>query len=244
MITEKFHQFYKKTFPFLALIVSVTLFPACKKNIDNNDNEVKPQSGVMAINLAPGQNSVGFTIGSSQLNSVPLAFANYTGTYLSVTAGAARIASWDVVSGTLIDSIQTSFSADKFYSIFLMGTTGNYKNLVVNDPAETLTPAAGTAFVRYVNAIPEGNAPNIKVSTGSSTFIDAAASFRAISDFVAVPAGAIEVAINNGGNVKTNRTIDVEQHKLYTVLLLGTPANIGPADAVQIQFIVNGRIAQ
>ncbi len=221
------------------ILLSSIIFLSCKK--DNNDNNNIPVAGLMAFNLSPDKSSVGFALSGSNLTNAPLAYTNYTGAYLGIYPGAREVQSYDFNSAGTIASAPGTFEADKYYSVFLLGAAGNYKNIVVNDNVDTLAGSSGQAFIRYVNAIPDSvSAPTVTITANGSNVINDPAPFTTVSNFVPVSAGSVSIAVKNSSNIDVSRTITVEEKKVYTVLLVGIPGSA--TTPAEIKFIGNGTL--
>jgi len=142
--------------------------------------------------------------------------------------------------GTTIAISSTTFADSAYYSAFVMGANGNYRNVVVKDEVDLVTPVAGKAWVRYVNAIPDSvSTPSVTVGTNTES-----APYATVSAFAQVDAGPVNIAVTNGGSINATRTITMEENKVYTVLLAGLPGATDPVNAVQIRFITNGTATQ
>jgi len=226
--------------PVLVGLVLITLFfAACKKDDPDYNNNV-PAAGVMAFNLAPDKPAIGFTFDANRLGNLPLDYTNYTGTYLAVTPGTRVVRSAEFYTGSTIATSSANFTDSMLYSVFLLGANGNYRNLVVQDDDPLVTPVAGKAWVRYINAIPDSSAPvTVTIGTGSET-----APFTTVSAFRQADAGQLAITVSNGGTINASRTIAIEENRVYTILLSGLPGSADPAQAVQIRFIQNGTASQ
>src|SRR6185312_10110387 len=133
----------------------------------------------------------------------------------------------DYLSGASLATASQLFVDSAYYSVFLMGTTGNYKNVLVKDSFDSLTSASGQAYVRYVNAIPDSTLkPSVTISSNGINVFDTTSTFSAVSDFKGVTPGDITININTETNGNANRTITLEQGKIYTILLVGKPTAI------------------
>jgi hypothetical protein len=216
----------------------VLLFSACNKSGNENDNT--PVSGLMAFNLAPDLSLAGFAISGNNLTPSPLAFNNYTGVYLRIYPGSRSLESYNFSSGAALATTTYNFEASKYYSVFLAGTDSGYQNIIVNDNIDSLTPST-QAFARYVNAIPDASAPTVTITSNGSNVVNDNASFTSVSEFTAINPGPVTINVSNGGTINANRTITLEQGKVYTLLLSGRPGGTGD-NAVQIKYIQNGTV--
>ena len=225
----------------LAFIFLIPLvFSACKKSSDTGGNNTS--AALMAFNLITDKPSIGFAISGNNLTSAPLLYTNYTGNYLPIFIGSREVESYDFTADSSIATASGNFEANKYYSVFAVGSNGNYSNIIVNDDLDTLTSASGNAFVRYINAIPDSSKPMVTVSSNGTSAVSSNAPYATISDFTGVTPGDYTVGVNNETNISATRTITLEKDKVYTVLLTGTPQATDSARAVQIKFITNGTL--
>lgn len=225
----------------IGVVVSGLLLTSCLKNnddFDNNNDDVA--AGVMAFNLAPGQSATGFRIGGNAFTQFPLGYNNYTGVYLPVFPGTRTIDAFSYNSGNTLATASANFEDKKFYSVFLVGTGAALENVIVHDNFDSLS-SSGKAYIRYINAIADASNPTVTIASGGTTIVNETASFKSVSGFAAIDAGAADITVSNGGTVNANRTITLEPGKVYTVLLIGTPGGTGN-DAVQVKFIANGQV--
>lgn len=229
-----------KKFRSSMLVVSILLigtgFSACNKSgLDNSNPNV---AGLMAVNLAPDK-TVFINISGNILTNSPLGFNNYTGGYLSIYPGNRSVESYDYGSGDSIAAASFDFEAEKYYSVFVVGSNGTYQNVIVNDVFDSLSTTGGNAYIRYINAINGSVNPAVNISANGSDVVNANAAFASVSDFVAVMPGAVDIAVNEGTSINASRTITTEENKVYTVLLIPGATSSDPA---QIKYIVNGTL--
>ncbi len=229
----------KKMNWLLCLAVAVIVMQSCMKN--NNDTPATPVAGLMAFNLAPDKNQVGFEIGGNRFTNQPLAFLSYNGLYTGVFTGTRTLTAFDFGSYNTIANASNTYEDGKYYSAFLIGANNNYRTVVVADGLDSLEGVAGKAYIRYINAIPDSTTPTVTVTANEAPVNSAALAYGGITDFMAVNAGEITISTSNGSNVNTNRTFAVTDKKIYTILLAGNPASTG-ADSVQTRYIENGTL--
>jgi hypothetical protein len=221
----------------LILLGSAVLI-SCKK--DNDDNTGIPVSGLMAFNLAPDVSAAGFSLSGSTLPSGPLAYNSFTGAYLAIYPGSRSVESFSYNSGGSLAASTFNFEPSKYYSVFLVGTDSTFENVIVADELDSLS-GSGKAFVRYINAISDASTPAVTISSNGSEVVNDNAAYKTVSAFTAVDPGSIAISVSNGSTIDADRTITLEQQKIYTILLTGKPDGTGDA-AVQIKFIENGSI--
>ncbi len=211
--------------------------------LKNNDNQPAiPSAGLMAFNLSPDQDGIFVRLSGNTLGNQPLAFTNYTGTYLPIYTGSRDVKALNANTGREItSSAGFRFDADNYYTLFVTGADSVYTNLLVNDHLDTLVPASGEALVRYIQAIPDSADYSVKLSSGSKE-VPTEAGFNTVSEFVSVPAGNLAITATNGTGAALNRTISVEARKAYTILFIGDPRATDDTKKPQIKFIVNGTV--
>src|SRR6218665_2517403 len=153
-----------------AIFLSVFFPVSCSKNDDNNNQP--PVTGLMAFNLAPDQSSVAFLISGNSLTNMGLGYTNYTGSYLPIYTGTREVMAVNYFNGTPLAASTQTFADSSFYSNFLVGSNGQYKNIIVKDNFDVVTPVSGKAWVRYVNAITDTTAqPTVTIGSQSSTAV-------------------------------------------------------------------------
>jgi hypothetical protein len=240
-ITTMKRLMYGTMRPLAGLVMAALLFTACKK-----DDTVIPQTpvaGLMAFNLAPDKPAVGFALSGNNLANAALGYTNYTGVYLPIFTGTREVRSFDYGTGSTLALATGNFADSNYYSVFLLGANGSYRNVVVKDALDTLKAAAGKAWVRYVNAIADSTtAPKIIIGSNGESVINENAAYGSVSNFAQIRAGAVNTSANNGGSIVVNRTITLEENKIYTVLFTGIPNQTDSAKVVQIKFIQNGTV--
>jgi hypothetical protein len=203
-------------------------------------NNNAPVSGLMAFNLATDKAAT-ITLSGSPITNVPLSFGSYTGNYLNIYSGNRLVQSYDYNSNTPLDSVTYTFEPQKYYSLFVAGSGGHYRNIVVNDNFDSLSTSK--TYVRYVNAIADSSSPTVTISANESNVTSKSAAFGSVSNFSAVSPGNVTIQVSNGGNINKSRTISLEQQKVYTVLLAGRPGSTGN-DSLQIKYVENGTLTQ
>lgn len=217
----------------IALISSV-LFTGCLKNDDNNNTS--DNVGLMAFNLVPDRSSVAVRLSGNSLTNVPLAYNNFTGVYLGVFPGSRNVEVFDA-NGMLTSTSAFTFAPNRFYSLFVAGANGSYRNIITQDNFDDLS-ASGTAYVRYINAIPDSAKPTVTITADGSAVVTEQPAFGTVSAFTAVNPGSVTIDLNNGTTIDADRTITLESRKVYTILLTGIPGST--ATPVEIKYIENG----
>lgn len=223
-------------------LLMIFAFSACNKS-NNDDNPDTPVAGLMAFNLAPDVAQAGIALSGSNLNSGPLAYNSFTGGYLGVFTGARPVESYNYASGNSLATGSFTFEDTKYYSLFIVGANDTYRNVIVNDNFDSLSSSGGQAYIRYINAIPDSSDPGVTLAASGSNVVNENADFGHVSEFTAIAPGEVSISVTNGGTIDADRTITVEQQKVYTVLLSGIPAGTGD-DSVQIKFIENGTLGE
>jgi hypothetical protein len=222
----------------VGILAATLLFSSCSK-LNDNDNNNTPSAGVMAFNLASDVPQASIALSGNLLTQAPLAYNSYTGGYLGVFAGQRPVEAFNFNTGGSLATSNFDFVADKYYSIFLVGTNSSYRTVVVNDELDSTQSSNGETLVRYINAIPDSTHPTVTVAAGGSNVINEPAAFASVSTFKPVTAGEVAVNVSNGGTINVNRTITLDQRGVYTVLITGVPGGTA-ADSLSIRFIKNG----
>ncbi|MET0463660.1 MAG: DUF4397 domain-containing protein [Chitinophagaceae bacterium] len=221
---------------------AATVFVSCSKNNDG-DGQTQPAAGLMAFNLAPDQPALVFTLNGNSLTNFPLPYTNFTGGYLPVFPGSRTL---DVYasgspSSQPLASATAALEVEKYYSAFTIGAGTKYRNVIVHDNFDSLT-ANGSAYIRFVNAIIDSTQlPSVVIKANGTDVVNRqAAPYASVSDFVAVTPGSVSIDVNSSGGVDADRTLTVEQNKVYTILLTGLPGTTAAGE--MIKFITNGTV--
>ncbi len=223
-------------------IVSLSLLLwSCTKFDDDNNNNTSA-AGLMSFNLAPDQSGVYITLSGNNLNNTPLAYTSYSGVYQAIFPGDRPVQSFSYPSDSAIAQVNHVFTPNKYYSLFVIGANDHYQNLVTNDNFDSLAATSGKAFIRYINAIPDSSKPLVTIAANGNNVVNTNASFASVSDFATIDAGDVAVRVSNGSSVDASRNITLEQNKVYTVLLVGTPGAADTTRSVQIKYISNGTV--
>lgn len=225
---------------FASMLAIGIFLSACNKN--NDDVPQTPVAALMAFNLVPEEQGVGVALSGNLLPGGSLPYTSFTGRYLNIYPGSRVVESFNTATNQTLDSLAYTFEQNKYYSLFVVGSNGNYKNVVAADNFDSFTASSGKAYVRYVNAVEGSTGSSVTVSSGGTNVVNENATFGHVSNFVAVAPGDLNVGIANDGSVNKSRTISVAQQKAYTILLMGLPNQTDSAKAVQIRFIENGTV--
>jgi hypothetical protein len=221
--------------PILLGFLVVLVLSACKK--DDPVNTRTPAAGLVAYNLAPDKPAVGFTLSGNTFGNGILTYNGYTGNYLPIYIGNREVRSFDYNTGSTIAISNNTFKDSAYYSLFLVGNNGAYKNVVVEDNYDNVIPTSGKAWVRYVNAITDSVA---KPTVTIGSIVNETANFSTVSNFKQVATGSINTSVTNGGNINVSRSLNFEENKIYTVLFVGSPNATDSSKAVKIRYIENG----
>lgn len=223
------------------LITGLFLLSACNKDNDTENTRV-PAAYLMTFNMVPDKAAgIAVTLSGNGISNQPITFTNYT-FYLNIYTGERQVNAYDAAAtSTPLASTSYTFNDSSYYSLFVMGANNTYSNVIVRDNFDSLA-TTGQAYIRFVNAIPDSSQSTVTMVAGGSTIVNASAGFKDVSDFVAATPGSVVITASNGGTINVNRTITLEQNRVYTVLLTGVPGGTGD-QAVQIKYIENGSLA-
>lgn len=229
--------------PVLVVVSAGVLFSSCLKDKDNNNPDI-PAGALLSFNLAPDQSSMVIRLSGNLLTQTPLAYTNYTGGYQNINAGSRQIDAFNFNSNQPLTSTNYNFEKGKYYSLFVTGANGAYRNVVAVDNFDSLSAATGKAYVRYINAITDTvNASTVTITASGSQLVNEPAAYARVSEFTAVNPGDISITVKNNNGVDATRTIPVEQKKVYTILLAGKPGAADASQQVQIKYISNGTLS-
>jgi hypothetical protein len=229
---------FRSSVPVIAAVFAASVLGACNKK-DAVATHI-PAAGIMVFNLAPDKDGIGVTLSGNLLNSTPLGYTDFNGTYQSIYTGTRDIRSFDLRDSVLATSDFT-FDDNSYYSVFVTGSNGSYQNIAVKDDIDS-NATADKAYVRYINAIPDSTAPVVSITSGETSVSQTSAPFNTVSSFIPVDAGDITITASNGSDISTDRTLALENGKVYTVLIVGVPGETDNERKVQIRYVVNGSV--
>lgn len=221
----------------------VLLLAACSKFDNDDNNSGTPVSGLMAFNLVPDKDAIGISLNGNNLTPTPLNYTSFTGTYQRVFAGNRQIESYEINSDSTLATSAFAFEPDKFYSLFVTGANGEYRNIIVRDNVDSLSAESGKAYLRYINAIPDSTKPTVTITAGGGEIFNSEAGYSTVSEFAEANPGQVSIAVKNNSTINADRTISLEQGKVYTILLLGLPEAGDTTHKVQIRYIENGSLS-
>ncbi len=225
--------------PVAAFVAVSFLFTACKKTVDKPAQT--PAAGLMAFNLTTDQPSIGVALSNNSLTNSPLAYTSFTGGYLPVYIGSREVTSYDFYSGSTLATGNQVFNDSAYYSLFVVGSNGSYRNVFVKDNLDSLPTTTGNSFVRYVNAITDSTTqPLVTISSNGTDVFNNNAAFASVSDFKQITPGSVSINVKDESTIDSTRSITVEAGKVYTILFTGIPNTTDVNKAVQIKYIQNG----
>lgn len=226
----------------LMFLASGVIFSSCNKMNDNDDNNAAV-AGVMGFNMAPDQDAIVMTLDGNAISNSPLGYNNYTGMYVAVYAGNRTFRTYNVNGSIPLTETGVSLDTNKYYSVYFLGTSGNYKHVFAEDKFDEMSGSNGKAYIRYIQAITDSTPSRVRITGGGNTWVDEDAGYSQTSAFVAVDPGELNIDLSNSADVDVSRTITVEAKKVYTILFMGISDSNNPELAEQIKFVTNGSLA-
>jgi hypothetical protein len=225
-----------------SIVLMGSVLTACKKSLDGGGNNVAV-ARLMAFNLAPDRNYIGVAIDNNSLTAQPISYSNYTGFYINVYPGQRQLGAFDPNNDSLFTKNTVTLDTSKYYSLFVVGTGGAYKNVIVKDNFDSIPATSDQSFVRFINAVTDSVKPlTVKVAAGGNNVVNEDAVYGTVSGFVPVTPGEITVDISSEGGATSNRKFTLESKKIYTILLMGQPGATAADKQVQIRYINNGTL--
>lgn len=219
-------------------MASAILFSSCKK-----DNPVHvPAAGLMVFNLVPDQQGIDVTADNNRLFNTPLSYFNYSGNYLPLYTGNRTLQSYAVGNTTTLTTNTATLADSAYYSLFIMGTDGAYKGVLVEDKLDSLPVSTGNAFVRYVNGITGEDDHGVTIEKGSEQIFAGTNKLGFVSSFKEVTPGDISVSVSSEGSEPVTRDIPVVKDGIYTILISGVPNDTDTSKSIKIKYIQNGVI--
>ncbi|MBS1850619.1 MAG: DUF4397 domain-containing protein [Acidobacteria bacterium] len=158
--------------------------------------------------------------------------------YLTIRSGARRVEVRPTGTTTDVINATPSFTKNKDYTVLAVDTVANLAPLLLND--NNSAPAAGQVKLRVVHAAPgAGNVDVYAVPPGTDiTTVDPTLSnfaFKAVSDYLSVPAGSYEVFVTPTGTKTVaidSGTITLSAGQVRTAVALDAPGGGAPFTAI------------
>lgn len=224
---------------------------ACDKNEINPIQEaVSNKARITVVNAVPGSPNIDALVNDVKINGSTIAFISRfplteyslatpgTLTVKTVVNTPATIPTTapNIAFGTVLSTSASTFEADKNYSIFVLGAPGTTTTgLLVEDKIPV--PTTGKAFIRFVNAMPDGTAMDFfsgTIPSGSTIPTTSTAIFSNVAkgtakDFIAIDAAAVggtlyQFQLKSTGtntNVGTSINLTAVEGKVYTYFSRG-----------------------
>jgi hypothetical protein len=222
--------------------LAVLVFSSCRKT---DDTPATPVSGLMVFNLASDKPAgIGVALSNNSITNFPIAYAGFTGGYLSVYPGSYSVQAFDGNNSAPLTGTNVSFLPKKYYSLFVTGANNVYSNVFSEDNYDSLSATNGQAYIRYINAIPDSSNPVVTITANGTAVSNNAAHYGTVSAFTQVAPGQLAINVSNDASIQTSRTITIEGQKAYTILLIGVPGSTDATKTVQIKFVENGRLTE
>jgi len=163
------------------------------------------------------------------------------GLYMGIAPGSYALAAKKAATDTVISTVTQAIADGKYYSFFMSGiynaTTKTAEAFVVEDPIPTGPIDYTTAYVRLVNALPNGTGDLTLYATNTTTSVvsavGTAVAYRAAGTFEVLPAGVYNFGVRytgSGTNLISRSTLSLVGGRVYTVTSRGnttTSATLG-----------------
>ncbi|MBU0695253.1 MAG: DUF4397 domain-containing protein [Bacteroidetes bacterium] len=204
----------KITYKIWSIIFSISIIiSACDKNeIKPTQEIVTNKTRITVVNALPGSPNLDVLVNDVKINGSTIAFiSRFPLTEYSLsspgsltvkavvnTPATIPTTAPNIAYGNVLSTNASTFEADKYYSIFVVGSPGaTISGLLIEDKIPVQT--AGKAFIRFVNAMPDGTAmdfysgviPDGAVNPTSSTAIFSNVAKGTSKDFIAIDATAV-----------------------------------------------------
>lgn len=152
------------------------------------------------------------------LSNVPYPTAS---SYLTVTAATHEIKVNVAGTSTTVIDVSPTLSTGAAYTVLAVGFVSGIQALLATD--DRTAPAAGNAKLRVIHAAPD--AGNVDVLVNDKVVLSNVP-FKAISDYLTVPAGTYDIKVNATGTSTTaiEASASVASGGIYTAVAIGSVA--------------------
>jgi hypothetical protein len=230
-----FNAIPNKKFACLLFILSgFTLITSCKKH-DDYDFESTVTANVRLVNASTDAGSSTLYISDVLRTPNAVSFgtnSGYNQTYVGQVDATVKTA-----GGTVLASTNTELDALGNYTFFLTGTAGSYA--VINLPDDTQAAASGKVKIRFVQASSSLTNTVDMLSNGTALFT--ALTYKTVSSYSEVNAGAYIFAVTNAGSntaLASSASVNLQAGKNYTIYTYGDSAANG-ATALGIHILAD-----
>ncbi len=216
-------------------VVSVMLSSCLKSHNDNTPTP--PVSLLTVIQASPDQPPLDFYLNSDKVNSGSISYGNDID-YFRAYSGK-RAAIFKLASGTnlILDSI--TLKQNFAYSLFLAGKASAPELVYLTDTL--VTPAAGSAGVRFINLSPDAPAVDLAIKGGGAVWVGNKW-FKGFSSFANVSGNKYSLEVRKAGTTTVLASVDnvsILPGYIYTIWLHGLVASTGASNALTIGVITN-----
>ncbi len=216
----------------IGLLVSLA---GCNKD---NDGPQVQASALSVYNLSPDNISTQFVLSGNMIGQA-LPYQNVY-SYVSIYPGTRDLQVYG--NSSSLTTTTYTFDTSKYYSAFFIGANNEYSIKIVKDEYDSMSTSAGRAFIRFVYAVPDSSKPVVTMKSADSTAEYEGVRYSDVSSFIPVTPGNIEVNANNDSTIQVSRAIEVEQNKVYTIMIMGMTHATDETKAIQIKYITNGTL--
>lgn len=168
----------------------------------SDDNATNPLDTalVRVVHASPDAPNVDVLVdGDLALTNVPFRAASG---FLTVPAGPQRIQIRPTGTSTDVIDVTLDFGVNRVYTVLATGEVADLQPLLVED--DPTAPADGQARIRVIHAAPAAGGVDV-YATAPGADLDAATPvlsdvpFRAVSEYLAVPAGTYQLRVTTAG---------------------------------------------
>ena len=187
------------------------------------------------------------TTGIESASGTAYGAAASSGLYDAIAPGQYTLVAKVAATNDVVSTLSQAIENGKYYSFFMSGlynaTSKTADAFIVEDPIPTGPADYTVAYVRLVNAIPNGTGPLTlyvtNAETKAETAIGSAVAYKSAGAFVAVPAGTYSLAVRYSGsatNVISRTGLAFLGGRVYTVTARGSTAT---ASTLGLDFTQN-----
>jgi hypothetical protein len=217
---KKLIKLKSSKYGFLLAVLFILILIGCSK-----DSETLPGTNLRVINTVATSSTFNIYLNDIKLNTAAIPYGSAIN-YVSNDAGSYSIKFTPESSMENLYSTNISLPENIYNSFYIVGKVGGLSSFMINDNP-TINDAT-KAYVRLVNACPDGGAVNL-VKTGGSELTNNKA-FKTASGFIGVDAvtSSFDIVDTSNKNIKASITDqNLVAGNFYDVIYSGfnTPSN-------------------
>ena len=222
-------NFYRNLLLAAFSLILLIGFSACSSSDEEKFfEEISPETNVRAIHLSPDPDAndpdvdVDYKVIEVEKTIVGLGYGEASA-YTEVDIAVTSVIFKDSAGQEIATLDSPGFTEDPDHTVYVVGLDNSLEIIQSDDDRST---ESGKVKVRFVHAIPDAPAVDIKLDTPDGTEVFSNADFKTITDYVSVDPDDYTFVVTEAGNDVNEfdafNPATLEADKVYTIIAHGT----------------------